>query len=64
MWDVWLDLEEEFEERRPFLPFLELFGDNESKKLLAPSLIAYPATHPNRITSKRTSRKSWSGQWK
>lgn len=36
MWDLWLDLEEELQERRPFSPMHELLNSQEASKLLSP----------------------------
>jgi hypothetical protein len=36
MWDVWLDLEEELQERSRFSPMTELLKSPEASKLLAP----------------------------
>ena len=36
IWELWLDLEEELEERRPFSPIIELLNSPEGTKLLSP----------------------------
>lgn len=36
MWELWLDLEEELQERRPFSPIIELLDSAEAPKLLSP----------------------------
>lgn len=36
MWQLWLDLELELQERSPFSPIMELVNSNQSKTLLAP----------------------------
>jgi hypothetical protein len=36
MWDVWLDIEEELQERAPIDPIMELLNSTEASKLLSP----------------------------
>ena len=49
MWKVWLDIEEELKERKPFSIMFEIFNSAEGKKLLAPVPLAdapTPASTP------------------
>jgi hypothetical protein len=36
MWNLWLDLEQEFKERQPFSPIIELLNSPQADRLLAP----------------------------
>jgi hypothetical protein len=47
MWELWLDLEDELQERRPFSPIIELLNSPEAAKLLAPvPQLVLPANAP------------------
>jgi hypothetical protein len=36
MWQLWLDLEDDLKERRPFSPIMELLNSSEAQKLISP----------------------------